>query len=70
MQMLSSGGLAEPSEKTRNDLLAKHPQASPPDLPPSPTPPPAKIEEAVIIKALRSFPASTAPVHHVSEPPI
>ena len=30
-------------------------------LPPSPAPPPVKIEEPVVLKALRSFPAGTAP---------
>ena len=42
-------------------MLAKHPQADPPKLPTSAAPSPVKINEATLIRALRSFPQDTAP---------
>ena len=42
-------------------MLTKNLQAAPPRLPPSPVPPPVKIDESVVLKALRSFPAGPAP---------
>ena len=43
------------------ELLAKHLQADPPKLPTSAAPSPVKINEAALIRALRSFPQGTAP---------
>ena len=56
VQLLSSNNLVQALEKVRIQMLAKHPQAAPPRLPPSQTPPPVKIEKLVVLKALRSFP--------------
>ena len=42
-------------------LENKHPQASPPALPLGPVPPPLSLSEAVVLKAVRSFPGGSAP---------
>ena len=60
IELLSSSGLVQASEEIRNEML-KHPQAAPPRLPPLPTPPPVRIEQPVVLNALRSFPSGTAP---------
>ena len=45
-----------------SEMLSKHPQVpSPSPLPPSKVPDSVEIREALIIKALKSFPAGTAP---------
>ena len=61
IQSLTSVGLAQASADIANEMLAKHPQANPPHLPPDPVPPPVQISERVVVKALRSFPSGTAP---------
>ena len=42
-------------------MLAKHPQSPLPSIPSSPPPSPITINEAVVAKALRSFPGDSAP---------
>ena len=59
IQSLTSVGLAQASADI--EMLAKHPQANPPHLPPDPVPPPVQISERVVVKALWSFPSGTAP---------
>ena len=43
------------------DMLAKHPQDDPPQLPSTPAPSPITISEGEVVKAIRSFPSGTAP---------
>ena len=42
-------------------MLSKHPQTGAPSLPPGPVPPSVKINESIILKAVRSFPNGSAP---------
>lgn len=61
IQALMSDGLAPASSEVLNEMLAKHPQSPLPPTPSSPTPPSPIINEAEIVKALRSFPGDSAP---------
>ncbi len=60
-QALTSSGLAQASTEVLAEMLAKHPQNDPPQLPSHPVPTPIQINEAEVVKALRSFPKGTAP---------
>ena len=53
IQLLSSRVLVQASDEVRKEMLTKHPQATPPGLPPSPAPSPIRIEGPVVVKALR-----------------
>ena len=61
IQLLSSNGLVQTSENVKSEMLGKHPQAAPSKLPLSSTPRPVKVEELVVLKAVRSFAACTTP---------
>ena len=61
IQALTSDGLAPASSETLGEMLAKHPQSPLPSIPSSPPPSPITINEAVVAKALRSFPGDSAP---------
>ena len=51
-----SDGLINPSREVV-EMLAKHPQNPPPSLAPDPAPSPSpEISEALVLKAVRSFP--------------
>ena len=58
---LTSEGLASASPEVLREMQNKHPQASPPALPLGPVPPPLSLSEAVVLKAVRSFPSGSAP---------
>ena len=60
-QALTSSGLAQASQEVLVEMLAKHPQVDPPLIPSDPIPSPVMINEAAVVKALRSFPSGTAP---------
>ena len=61
IQSLSSGGLANVTSEVLEEMLAKHPKAPPPTIPPDPTPHPPTISEQEVLKALKSFPSASAP---------
>ena len=61
IKTLSSDGLATPSAEVMQEMLAKHPQTTPPALPPGPVPPSATVTESTVQKAVRSFPNGSAP---------
>ena len=58
---LTLEGLASASPEILREMQNKHPQASPPALPLGPVPPPLSLSEAVVLKAVRSFPSGSAP---------
>ncbi len=60
-QALISSGLAQASPEVFAEMLSKHPQDDLPPIPQDPVPPPVKINEVEVMKALRSFPSGTAP---------
>ena len=43
------------------EMLAKHPQKEPPQLPLTPTPSPVELSDNDLVKTIRSFPSGTAP---------
>ena len=61
LQSLSSAGLADPTPEALAEMLAKHPQSPPPQIPSESLPPPAQISELEVVKALKSFPGGSAP---------
>ena len=61
IQALCSEGLAPPSSAVLEEMLAKHPQVSPPQIPLDPAPLPADISEGDVLRALKSFPDGSAP---------
>ena len=61
IQALTSEGLSPPTSEILDEMLTKHPQSPPTTIPSSPAPPPLKICEESIIRALRSFPGDSAP---------
>ena len=61
IQALCSEGLAPPSSAVLEEMLAKHPQVSPPQIPLDPVPLPADISEGDVLRALKSFPGGSAP---------
>jgi len=60
-QCLLSQGLAPPSEEVLQSMKDKHPQANPPALPFGPVSSPTPIEMGVLVRAMKSFPSSSAP---------
>ena len=60
VQSLTSNGVAFPSGKAYLEMVAKHPQVA---LPSRDHPPPQsiKIQDLLVVKALKSFPAGTSP---------
>ena len=60
-QALTSVGLAQASPEIFAKMLVKYPQGDLPLIPQDPFPAPVKINEAEVVKALRSFPTGTAP---------
>ena len=60
-QALTSDGLAEASPEVLAEMLAKHPQDDLPLISHLPLPTPIKIDEATVVKAMKSFPNGTAP---------
>ena len=56
IKALTSDGLATPSDSVFLEMLAKHPQSTPPPLPSGPVPPPYTISESVVRKGVKSFP--------------
>ena len=61
IKALTSDGLAIPSAAVLQDMLAKHPQSTPPSLPPGLVPPPVTVSESAVRKGVRSFPNGSAP---------
>ena len=61
LQFLTSSGLASPSPEVLEALCLQHPHHSQPSLPLSPIPPHVIIESSVVVKAVHSFPAGSAP---------
>ena len=61
IQALASDVLALPTVEVVDEMLSKHPQVTPPSIPADSVPPPAQIAEVDIVRALKSFPAGTAP---------
>ena len=61
IKALISNGLATPSAEVLGAMLNKHPQASPPTLPPGPVPPPLNLSETAVKRGVRSFPNGSAP---------
>ena len=61
LQSLSSAGLAQPSADVLVEMLAKHPPSANPALPEDTPPPPVQFSSEEVIKALKSFPAGSAP---------
>ena len=61
IKTLSSDGLATPSAEVMQEMLVKHPQTTPPALPPGPVPPSATVTESTVQKAVRSFPNGSTP---------
>ena len=61
LQALLSEGIATPSSSIVEEMLAKHPQAPVPSIPHDPPPPPPNISHDTVIRAIRSFPAGSAP---------
>ena len=59
-QALTSNGLADQSSATMERLLSLHPQTAAPTLPPSPVPAPISFTTKVVLKAIMSFPATSA----------
>ena len=60
LKLLLSGWLINHSQEVVEDMLAKHPQTPPPSLPCDPSPPSPEIPEAVVLKAVQSFPTGSA----------
>ena len=60
-QALTSNWLSQASPEVFAEMLAKHPQGDLPPIPQDLVPAPVKINEAEVVKALRSFPSGTAP---------
>ena len=61
LQALLSEGIAGASAEVIDQMLSKHPQVAPPSLPQGPPSPPPHIASEIILKAIRSFPAGSAP---------
>ena len=61
IQALCSEGLAPPSSAALEEMLAKHPQVSLPQIPLDPAPLPADISEGDVLRALKSFTGGSAP---------
>ena len=61
IQALCSEGLAPPSTAFLEEMLAKHPQVSPPQIPLDPVPLSADISEGDVLRALKSFSGGSAP---------
>ena len=61
IQVLISDGLAPASSEILDEMLIKHSQSPIPSIPSSPPPSPITINEAVVAKALRSFPGDYVP---------
>ena len=61
LKLLLSDGLINPSQEVVEEMLAKHPQNPPPSLPSDPAPPSPEIPEAMVLKAVQSFPTGSAP---------
>lgn len=61
IQALSSSGLADDTEEVFEALTAKHPQGSPPTLPPGPPPDSIPIPSDTVKSAVLSFNVDTAP---------
>ena len=61
IQALASDGLALPTVEVVDEMLSKHPQVTPPSIPADSVPPPTQVAEVDIVRALKSFPAGTAP---------
>ena len=60
-QALTSDGLPRAFPKVFKEILAKHPQGHLPPIAQDPVPAHVKINEAEVVKALRSFPSAIAP---------
>ena len=61
IQALASDGLFLPTVEVVDEMLSKHPQVTPPSIPADSVPPPTQVAEVDIVRALKSFPAGTAP---------
>ena len=61
LQCLTSTGIASPSSEVFNDLLAQHPQADLPFIPPTSHSLPIQASMEDVSKALKSFPPGSAP---------
>ena len=61
IKALTSDGLATPSAEVLEEMLGKHPQVAPPNLPSGQVPPPFTVSELAVKKGVRSFPNGSAP---------
>ena len=61
IQALSSNGLAKATLEVRDELLMKHPQAPPPQLPVGTPPNTAQISDTTVLNCLKSFLPGSAP---------
>ena len=61
IQALSSNGLAKATLEVRDELLMKHPQAPPPQLPVGTPPNTAQISDTIVLNCLKSFLPGSAP---------
>lgn len=61
IQALSSEGLALPTDAILEEMQSKHPQAPLPSTPSLLAPPAVRMSEALVARALRSFPSDSAP---------
>ena len=60
IQALSSNDLAKATLEVRDELLMKHPQAPPPQLPVGTPPNLAQISDTIVLNCLKSFPLGSA----------